>query len=134
MVFTRYVEVGRVALINYGEDSGKLCTIINIVDGNRALVEGPQALTGVCRKMVNFKRLTLTEIKVNIGMQSKTSKLLKAWKDEDVLTKFAESDLGKTLDQRKKRASMSDFDRFKVMVARKQRSKAIKKKLAELRK
>jgi len=29
------VEVGRVALINYGPDNGKLCTIIDVVDSNK---------------------------------------------------------------------------------------------------
>lgn len=33
--FTRFVEIGRVALINYGPDEGKLCTIIDVVDGNK---------------------------------------------------------------------------------------------------
>lgn len=33
--FTRFVEVGRVVLINFGEDAGKLATIIDIVDSKR---------------------------------------------------------------------------------------------------
>lgn len=35
MGFTRFVEIGRVCLINYGEDAGKLCTIVDILDGQR---------------------------------------------------------------------------------------------------
>jgi large subunit ribosomal protein L14e len=35
MPFTRFVEVGRVALVNFGPDTGKLCTIIDIIDGKR---------------------------------------------------------------------------------------------------
>jgi large subunit ribosomal protein L14e len=35
MGFTRFVEVGRVALINYGPDAGKLCVILEIVDQKR---------------------------------------------------------------------------------------------------
>ena len=35
MVFTRFVEVGRVCLINYGPDAGKLCTIIDFVDSKK---------------------------------------------------------------------------------------------------
>ena len=34
-MFTRFVEVGRIAYINYGPDFGKLCTIVDIVDGRR---------------------------------------------------------------------------------------------------
>jgi large subunit ribosomal protein L14e len=33
--FTRFVEVGRVALINYGENTGKLVTVIDVVDTKR---------------------------------------------------------------------------------------------------
>ena len=33
--FTRFVEVGRVVLINYGENKGKICTVIDIVDAKR---------------------------------------------------------------------------------------------------
>lgn len=34
-LFTRFVEVGRVVLINYGPDNGKLATIIDVVDQNK---------------------------------------------------------------------------------------------------
>ena len=33
--FTRFVEVGRVVLINYGENKGKICTVIDVVDAKR---------------------------------------------------------------------------------------------------
>lgn len=35
MPFTRYVEIGRVALINYGPEYGKLVVISDVVDQNR---------------------------------------------------------------------------------------------------
>ena len=35
MPFQRYVEVGRVVIINYGKDYGKLYVITDIVDQNR---------------------------------------------------------------------------------------------------
>lgn len=34
-LFTRFVEIGRVVLVNYGPDSGKLATVIDVVDGNK---------------------------------------------------------------------------------------------------
>lgn len=34
-IFQRFVEVGRVVLVNYGPDQGKLGTIIDVVDGNK---------------------------------------------------------------------------------------------------
>ncbi|KAJ0970128.1 hypothetical protein J5N97_023005 [Dioscorea zingiberensis] len=33
--FKRYVEIGRVALVNYGKDYGKLVVIVNVVNQNR---------------------------------------------------------------------------------------------------
>ena len=35
MPFARYVEIGRVALINYGPEAGKLVVITDVVDANR---------------------------------------------------------------------------------------------------
>ena len=64
MSFKRFVEVGRIGLITYGPDSGKLCTIINVIDGNRVLVDGPEPVTGVHRHALNLKRLQLTDIKI----------------------------------------------------------------------
>ncbi|KAI3989105.1 hypothetical protein MKX01_033141 [Papaver californicum] len=39
MIFKRYVEIGRVALVNYGENYGKLVVIVDVIDQNRALVD-----------------------------------------------------------------------------------------------
>ena len=64
MTYKRFVEIGRVALIAYGPETGKLCTIVNIIDQNRVLVDGPT--TGVHRHEINIKRLMLTELKVPI--------------------------------------------------------------------
>ena len=33
--FTRFVEVGRVVLINFGPDAGKLATVLDVVDAKR---------------------------------------------------------------------------------------------------
>lgn len=35
MPFKRYVEIGRVAMVNYGEEYGKLLVISDVVDHNR---------------------------------------------------------------------------------------------------
>ena len=64
MSFKRHVELGRVCLINYGELEGKLCTIVDVIDNNRVLVDGPAPVTGVKRQAINLKRIQLTDIKV----------------------------------------------------------------------
>lgn len=35
--FKRYVEIGRVALVNYGKDYGKLVVIVDVIDQNRVI-------------------------------------------------------------------------------------------------
>jgi large subunit ribosomal protein L14e len=129
MPFKRFVEVGRVVLINYGPETGKLATIIDIVDQNKCLIDGPAEITGVSRQVIPFKRLALTDIVVKIQMNAREKTLKKAWTEADVMAKWEASSWAKKLASRKKRASLSDFDRFKVMVAKKQKSAIIAKKL-----
>lgn len=64
MSFKRYVEIGRVCLITYGEDQNKLCTVVDVIDTNRVLVDGPEPITGVHRQAINLKRIQLTDLKV----------------------------------------------------------------------
>ena len=71
MVFTRFAEVGRVVMINYGADYGKLAVMVDILDQNRCLIDGPT--TGVTRQLINFKRIALTPIVVTIRRTSKTA-------------------------------------------------------------
>ena len=35
MPFSRYVEIGRIALINFGKEYGQLVAIVDVVDQNR---------------------------------------------------------------------------------------------------
>lgn len=103
--FKRFVEVGRVALVNYGKEYGRLVVIVDIIDQNRvtpssnfspfptfthahllvfsvtvavfvlqALVDAPDMV----RSPMNFKRLSLTDIKVDIKRVPKKKDLIKA--------------------------------------------------------
>ena len=132
MGFSRFVEAGRVALINFGPDEGKLCTIVDFVDQNKCLVDGPFSVTGVSRKVVSFSRLALTDFVVKIERGARGKAVVDAWKEEDILAKWEATPWAKKLAKRKKRASLSDFDRFKVMVAKKQKTEIIAKKMAEM--
>jgi large subunit ribosomal protein L14e len=134
MVFTKFVQIGRVAMINFGEDAGKLCVIINVLSLGRVLVDGPFTLTGVARQTISVKRLTLTDFVIKVPVGARASTLLKALKKDDIVAKFAASKEGKAIAVKKARAESTDFDRFKVMVARKTKARAVHVKLAALRK
>jgi len=129
--FTRFVEIGRVCLINYGPYEGKICVIIDVVDQNRALVSGPENKTGVPRHAINFKRLVLTSIKIKIGRSVRQKTLTKEFVEQKVQEKWENTGLFKKQLSRTKRAGMNDFDRFKCMIAKKKRSKIVKE--AELK-
>jgi large subunit ribosomal protein L14e len=125
MPFTRYVEIGRVALINYGPNTGKLCTIIDIVDQSRVLVDGPTKFTGISRQIVPLKRIALTDIKVKIGMNARQKSLEKAWTRDDVLNKWNNTTWAKKIAAKKTRATNNDFTRYKLAAAKRKRNKAV---------
>merc|ERR1719183_351898 len=79
--------------------------------------------------MMPIRRLSLTDFKSNIvrGAREKTLKL--AMSKDDIMNKWKASSWGKKLQAQDTRAQMNDFDRFKLMVARKKRSIAVKKAL-----
>jgi large subunit ribosomal protein L14e len=134
MVFTRFVQIGRVAMINFGEDAGKLCVIVNVLDLKRVLVDGPVAVTGVTRQTIPVKRLVLTDFVLRVPVGARAATLEKALKKDDIIAKFAASKEGKLIAVKKARASTTDFDRFKLMLARKSKARAVNVKLAALRK
>lgn len=127
MVFTRFVELGRVALINYGPDEGKLCVVIDVQDGKKALVDGPVAKTGVSRQVIGIKRLSLTDIKLPLaGRNPRQKQLTKLFDEADVMNKWEATSWAKKRAAKLRRANLTDFERFQVMVLRKQRG-AIKR-------
>ncbi|XP_010905822.1 large ribosomal subunit protein eL14z isoform X1 [Elaeis guineensis] len=138
MPFKRYVEIGRVALVNYGKDYGRLVVIVDVVDQNRlsfenfyqALVDAPDVVRG----QMNFKRLSLTDIKIDIPRLPKKKTLIAAMEAADVKNKWENSSWGRKLIVQKRRAALNDFDRFKVMLARIKRGGAIQQELAKLKK
>eukprot|EP01125_Pyxidicula_operculata_P000081 TRINITY_DN10118_c0_g1_i1.p1 TRINITY_DN10118_c0_g1~~TRINITY_DN10118_c0_g1_i1.p1 ORF type:complete len:159 (+),score=44.25 TRINITY_DN10118_c0_g1_i1:58-534(+) len=131
--FRRFVQLGRVVLINYGPDAGKLAVIVDVIDQSRALVDGPFSATGVKRQALNFKRMALTDIvvkKVSRGVGEVA--LAKLVKDQDVLGQWNKTATAQRLSARVQRAGQNDFDRFKSMLAKKKRNYAIKAATAKL--
>ncbi|KAJ6834059.1 putative 60S ribosomal protein L14 [Iris pallida] len=127
MPFKRYVEIGRVALVNYGKDYGRLVVII---DRNRTLVDAPDMVSG----QVNFMRLSLTDIKIDISRIPKKKSLIAAMEAADVKNKWENSSWGRKLIAQKRRAALNDFERFKVMLAKIKRGGPIRQELSKLKK
>ncbi|CAA3021727.1 60S ribosomal L14-1 [Olea europaea subsp. europaea] len=128
--FKRYVEIGRVALVNYGKEYGQLVVIVDVIDQNRALVDSPDMV----RSQMNFKRLSLTDIKIDIKRVPKKKTLIAAMETADVKNKWEHSSWGRKLIVQKRRASLNDFDRFKLMLAKIKKAGIVRQELAKLKK
>jgi large subunit ribosomal protein L14e len=96
------------------------------------LVDGPFDETGVHRQVISTKRLSLTDLKIAIPRCAKEKRIVDAWAAEKVSETWAATSWAKRLAAKKHRASLSDFDRFKVMIAKKQKAKLVSEKLATL--
>ena len=120
MVFKRFVEVGRVIIINYGPLTGKLAVIVDILTTTKVIVQGLKG--GVRRQELSLRRVTLTDEKINIKRGAKREEVFKAIDEYKLEDKFKKSNYAKKLAIREKRANLTDFDRFKVMRLRQKRA------------
>ncbi|PVG02102.1 putative RPL14B-ribosomal protein [Serendipita vermifera] len=126
--FRKFVEVGRVVLIKDGPYSGKTATIVEIIDHNRALVDGPT--TGVPRQSLPYKHLVLTSFVVpKLPRAAGTPTVKKHIEKCDVDSKWAATSWAKKRDLVERRKKLSDFERFKVMLGKKQRRDKVRKSL-----
>lgn len=63
-VYTRFVEIGRVVLLLDGKYKNKIAVVIDVIDSNRALIDGPTL--DVPRHAANFKSMALTDLTVKV--------------------------------------------------------------------
>ncbi|KXN87800.1 60S ribosomal protein L14-B [Leucoagaricus sp. SymC.cos] len=129
--FKRFVEVGRVVLIKDGPLSGKIAVIAEIIDHNRAIIDGPS--TGVPRQAFPYKHLLLTPLKLTKLPRGAGSGVIKKLVEtEGVVEKWDKSAWAQKRVTKEKRQSLNDFDRFKVMLAKKQRRDIVRKALKKV--
>ena len=133
-LFRRTVEIGRVARINAGKDKGKIAVIIDILDHNKALIDGPSTITGVTRQAINFRYLTLTGLKVKIQRSARLGTLQKAFTEAKILDKWNNGVVAKRQAAATKRANLTDFERFKVNVLKKKTTFALRSAVTAARK
>ncbi|WFD37857.1 uncharacterized protein MJAP1_000804 [Malassezia japonica] len=121
--FKRYVEVGRVVLLNNGENKNKIAVIVEIIDQNRAMIDGPS--TGVARQPLRYREMTLTPLKIQLPLAAGTTAVKKAFDASGVAEKWANTKWAKTLQARETRKNTTDFERFHVQVLKKQRRRIL---------
>ena len=120
MVFQRFIEIGRVIIVNYGPLSGKLAVIVDVLTTTKLLIQGLKG--GIKRQEISLRRITLTDYKLDIKRGAKEAEVLKVIEDYKLEDKFKTSTFYKKNERREKRANLTDFDRFKVMRLRQKRA------------
>ncbi|KII88589.1 hypothetical protein PLICRDRAFT_92306 [Plicaturopsis crispa FD-325 SS-3] len=124
--FKRFVEVGRVVLLKSGPDAGKIAVIAEIIDHNRAIIDGPT--TGVARQAFPYRHLTLTPFALSkLPRAAGTGVVKKYIEKEDVIAKWEKSSWAQRRAAVEKRRSLNDFERFGVMLAKKSRRDTVRK-------
>merc|ERR1711971_438654 len=106
MPFKRFVEIGRITV----------------------LLDGP--CSGVERQEYRIKNLHLTPLKITSPFSARSKVVRKAWEDEKVTEKWAESGWSKRMVMKARRQGLNDFDRFKLMKAKSARNKILAKAVA----
>ena len=114
-----FVEPGRVCFINYGEDYGKMVVVSDIADNNTVLVDG---LKGFPRVIYPLRRLTLTKLRLPLLRGARTGTIAKAAKAFGLDEKWAATASNQKMQKFVTRSKLTDLQRFKVMVARKNKS------------
>ncbi|KAF5351285.1 hypothetical protein D9758_007980 [Tetrapyrgos nigripes] len=124
--FKRFVEVGRVVLLRSGPSAGKIAVIAEIIDHNRAIIDGP--LTDVPRQAFPYKHLVLTPIHLTkLPRGAGTGVIRKQLEAEAVLTKWSNSSWAKKRAAIEARRSLNDFGRFSIMLEKRRRRDVVRK-------
>ncbi len=124
MGYNKFVQVGRVARVNYGPLEGKLATIVDIVSDKRVLIDGEN----IQRQVIPITRLQLTKQVVKVGRGARTSSVRKIISKENVSQTYAKSTIGQHYARQERRQNLTDFERFKVLVLRRRLSKLLRAK------
>ncbi|MES1912123.1 MAG: hypothetical protein MHM6MM_004451 [Cercozoa sp. M6MM] len=131
---SRNVQIGRIVCVGFGEDYGKLAAIVDVIDHNRVLIDGPVDVTGMTRQSFPLKRLLMTNLKIKIGRGARAKTIKKALAKEEIVAKFEKTSFAKKLAKQATRANLTDFERFKLMLAKQQKRDFVRKQVKALRK
>ena len=123
MPFHKFVQIGRVAVIQDGPATGKIAAIVDVIDQNRVLIEGD----GVSRQEYRIRNLHLTPLLTKFPFSARSKVVRKAWEADKISEKWAQSAWAKRMEMKKRRQGLNDFDRFKLYKAKSARNKILSK-------
>ncbi|XP_014220371.1 60S ribosomal protein L14 [Trichogramma pretiosum] len=120
MPFERFVQSGRVAYVSHGPHKNKLVAIVDVIDQNRVLVDGPASK--IPRGQMSLSNLHLTKFRLKFPFTGSTRVVRKAWAAEKIDEQWKATVWAQKVAAKEKRAALSDYDRFKLRRAKRVRN------------
>lgn len=109
-------------------DNKDLATVVEVIDQKRVLIDGPK----IQRQAIALAKVVLTPIVIaGLPRGARTGTVTKKWAAAEVESKWAATSWAKKLAAKERRAQLTDFERFQVLVLKKQRRFAVKKAIAK---
>lgn len=105
-------------MLKEGKLAGKIAVVLDVIDLNRVLIQGPS----VPRQPYLIRHTNLTRIVIDVPRGARTKTMMKCWTAAEVDSKFAATSAAKKLARAETRKNLTDFDRFKVMLAQKKKA------------
>merc|ERR1711864_60143 len=83
---------------------------------------------------MRLQDLNLTDLKISIPHGARGGAVRRAYVKADIDATFAKTAWSKKLEMKKRRAELTDFERFKVKLVKQQKTRLIKKAKSALKK
>ncbi|KAG6381873.1 ribosomal protein L14-domain-containing protein [Boletus reticuloceps] len=110
--------------------AGKIAVIAEIIDHNRAIIDGPT--TSVPRQAFPYRHLSLTPLRLTkLPRGAGSGAIRRHIEKEGTVTRWENSAWAKKRASIQKRRSLNDFARFEVMLAKKARRDVVRKVVAK---
>lgn len=129
-IFQRFVEPGRLALVNYGPLEGSLVTISDMISLRRVVVAHPGK--GFDSKITVRTQIPITWLSLTSQCASglcrgaKDKAVQAANKKAGILQAWQKTKWAKKIAAQKAKKELSDFGRFKLMLAKKKQNHAVR--------
>ncbi|CCW60170.1 unnamed protein product [Phytomonas sp. EM1] len=121
MVKSHYIRAGRLVRILRGPRQDRIGVIVDIVDGNRVLVENPEDKK-VWRHVQNLRNVEPLKFCVNISRNCSGKALKEALASSKILDRYAKTRTATRVEAKKALAVSTDFERYQLRVARRSRA------------
>ncbi|RNF23497.1 40S ribosomal protein L14 [Trypanosoma conorhini] len=121
MVNANYIRAGRLVRIIRGPRQDRVGVVVDIIDGNRVLVENPTD-EKMWRHVQNLKNVEPLKFRVPVNRNCSTKALKEALAEKKTLEKYAATKAAVRIAAKKALATSTDFERYQLRVAKRSRA------------